>query len=134
MRENLARTPLDAALTIVFGLFLAWAIYRGLRFLLVTADWEIVRRNLRLFMVGRFPTDQLWRPWAAAYVLAATLGLCAGVIAAVAATDPRRATTPAAVALDRPPRCAPACVASGPWCCSWSRCWCSSGRRCPGCC
>ena len=93
VRENLAQTPIDAALTIVFGLFLVWAAYRGLRFLLVTADWEIVRRNLRLFMVGQFPTDQLWRPWAAAYVLAATLGLCAGVIASVAATDPRRATT-----------------------------------------
>jgi general L-amino acid transport system permease protein len=91
VRENLARTPLDVALTLVFGLFLLWAVYRGLRFLLVTADWEIVRRNLRLFMVGQFPADQLWRPWAAAYVLAATLGLCAGVIAAVAATDPRRA-------------------------------------------
>ena len=94
VRENLARTPFDAALTIVFGLFLAWAAYRGLRFLFVTADWEIVRRNLRLFMVGRFPTDQLWRPWAAAYVLAAALGLCVGVMAAVAATDPRRAATP----------------------------------------
>ncbi len=69
---------------------LAWATYRGLRFLLVTADWEIVRRNLRIFMVGRFPSDQLWRPWAAGYVLAAALGLCVGVASAVAATDPRR--------------------------------------------
>ena len=47
-------------------------------------------------MVGRFPTDQLWRPWAAAYVLAATLGLCIGVIAAVAAADPRRRHRPGA--------------------------------------
>jgi general L-amino acid transport system permease protein len=90
VRENLARTPLDVALTAVFGVFLSWAAYRGLRFLLVTADWEIVRRNLRLFMVGQFPADQLWRPWAAAYVLAVALGTCVGVASALAATDPRR--------------------------------------------
>jgi general L-amino acid transport system permease protein len=91
VRENLARTPFDTALTAAFGLVVAWAAYRGLRFLLVTADWEIVRRNLRVFMVGRFPADQLWRPWVAAYVLAVALGLCVGVASAVAATDPRRA-------------------------------------------
>ena len=90
VRENLARTPIDVALTVAFGAFLAWAGYRALRFLLVTAEWEIVRRNLRLFMVGRFPADQLWRPWVAAYVLAAALGLCVGVASALAATDPRR--------------------------------------------
>ena len=118
VRENLARTPLDAALTIVFGLFLAWAAYRGLRFLLVTADWEIVRRNLRLFMVGRFPTDQLWRPWAAAYVLAATLGLCTGRDRGGGGhgSSPGRHARAASTA--RPPRCAPVCAASGPWCCS----------------
>ncbi len=90
VKENLARTPVDALLTLVFGTVLAWAAYRGLRFLLVTADWEIVRRNLRLFMVGQFPADQLWRPWAAAYVLAVALGICVGVASAVAASDPRR--------------------------------------------
>ncbi len=107
-RENLARTPVDAALTLVFGAVLAWAAYRGLRFLLVTADWEIVRRNLRLFMVGRFPSDQLWRPWAAAYVLATALGLCVGVASAVAATDPRRPPPTAA-----PPRRPAASLRSG---------------------
>jgi general L-amino acid transport system permease protein len=90
VRENLARGPLDIALTVVFGTVLTWATYRGLRFLFVTADWEIVRRNLRLFMVGQFPADQLWRPWAAAYVVAVALGLCVGVASAVAASDPRR--------------------------------------------
>ncbi len=89
-RENLVRTPLDALLTVIFGVVLTWAAYRGLRFLFVTADWEIVRRNLRLFMVGQFPADQLWRPWAAAYILAVALGTSVGVASAVAASDPRR--------------------------------------------
>ena len=78
----------------MFGVVLAWAAYRLVRFVFVTADWEIVRRNLRLFMVGRFPSDQLWRPWAAAYVLAAALGLCVGVASGVPRrADPRRRRT-----------------------------------------
>lgn len=93
VRVNLASTPVDAALTLVFGAFLAWAGYRALRFVFVTAEWEIVRRNLRLFMVGQFPADQLWRPWVAAYVLAVALGLCVGVASAVAAAGPGGADT-----------------------------------------
>lgn len=90
LKDNLASTPLDVVLTVVFGLFLTWAGYRALRFVFVNAEWEIVRRNLRLFMVGQFPVDQLWRPWVAAYLLAAALGLTVGVASAVAANDPRR--------------------------------------------
>ena len=90
-RANLASTPFNAALTVVFGLVLTWAAYRLARFVFVTADWEIVRRNLRLFMVGRFPPDELWRPWVACYVLTAVFGVSLGVAAAVAAADPRAA-------------------------------------------
>ena len=106
VRQNLARTPLDAALTVVFGAALTWAAYRLVRFLFVTADWEIVRRNLRLFMVGQFPSDQLWRPWAAAYVLAAALGLCVGVASGVAAADPRRLGAPRPAGAGARPRLA----------------------------
>ena len=53
----------------------SWAVYRLARWAFVTVDWEIVRANLRLFMVGRYPSDQLWRPWASGYVIAATVGM-----------------------------------------------------------
>ena len=65
MRANLASTPWNAALTIVVGLAAAWVVFRLARWVFVTADWEVVRVNLRLFMVGRFPSDQLWRLWVA---------------------------------------------------------------------
>ncbi len=63
VRENLASSPWNAALTIVAGLVAAWIVFRLARWVFVTADWEVVRVNLRLFMVGRFPDDQLWRLW-----------------------------------------------------------------------
>jgi general L-amino acid transport system permease protein len=98
VRVNLASSPLNVALTVVFGLVTAWVAYRLGRWLFVTTDWAIVRSNLRLFMVGRFPEDQLWRLWASCYVLAAVLGMASGVVASAAARpagdDPRGEVDP----------------------------------------
>jgi len=73
--DNLFSSPLNSVLTVVFGAVLSWASYRLLRFVFVGADWEVVRRNLRLFIVGRFPSDQLWRLWAATYLASFGVGL-----------------------------------------------------------
>jgi general L-amino acid transport system permease protein len=83
VRANLASTPLNAALTVVIGVVVAWVTYRLARWVFVTGDWGVVRTNLRLFMVGRFPADQLWRLWVAGYVVAATLGLAFGAAASL---------------------------------------------------
>ncbi len=82
VRANLASTPLNAALTLVTLVVAGWVAYRLARWVFVTSDWEIVRANLRLFMVGLYPKDQLWRLWVALYVLAATLGVAAGALGA----------------------------------------------------
>jgi general L-amino acid transport system permease protein len=85
IRRNLLSSPFNVVLTIVFGVVAAWATFRLARWVFVTADWAIVRVFLRLFMVGLFPADQLWRLWVATYVLAATVGLTAGALAAASA-------------------------------------------------
>jgi general L-amino acid transport system permease protein len=82
IRENLFGSVFDSVLTVVFGLFLAWAAYRIATFVFVDADWEIIRRNLTTLMVGSFPRDELWRVWAALFVLAASLGFGAGAVGA----------------------------------------------------
>jgi general L-amino acid transport system permease protein len=91
VRLNLLSSPLNVVLTIVFGVVAALVIFRLARWVFVTADWAIVRVFLRVFMVGLFPADQLWRLWVSGYVLAATLGLAAG---ALAATSVRQSTEP----------------------------------------
>ncbi len=83
-RENLFSSLFNSVLTIVFGLLLAWVAVRTATFVFSTADWEIVERNLALFMVGRFDRAQLWRPWAAMAVLAVAIGLNAGMVSAAA--------------------------------------------------
>ena len=50
----------------------------------MTADWEIVRRNLRLFMVGRYPAGELWRPWASLFLTVAALAFAVGAAAKLA--------------------------------------------------
>ena len=82
VRANLASTRFNAALTVLIGLAVGWVVYRLARWVFVTADWAVVRVNLRLFMVGRFPVDQLWRLWIAGYVVVATVGLAVGALTA----------------------------------------------------
>ena len=82
VRENLFGSAFDSVLTVVFGLFLAWAAYRIAKFVFVDADWAIIERNLTTLLVGSFPRGELWRIWVALFVLAASLGFGAGAIGA----------------------------------------------------
>ncbi len=85
LRANLFSGPVDSVLTVAFAALLGWLALRVARFVFVSADWEVVRRNLRLFMVGRYPTDELWRVWVGLHLVAAMVGLSFGVASRVAA-------------------------------------------------
>lgn len=97
-RKNLFNSWYNSLLTVALVAFALWAFVSLVRGLL-GADYEIIRANLRLFMVGGFPADQLWRPWTATYCFAVLFGIVGGVIAAGArdraneAGLPYRATT-----------------------------------------
>lgn len=79
VRANLLYSPAGTLMTIVFGGAVVWALSKVARFVFVAAEWEIVRRNLALFMVGRYPREQLWRLWAAMIVVGLLLGVAGGV-------------------------------------------------------
>ena len=82
LRRNLFRTPLDSVLTVVFGSFAIWALYKTLNFIFVTGRWEIIRVNLRLMMIGRFPESHEFRLVVSVVVLAGWVGLLAGIVRA----------------------------------------------------
>lgn len=82
VRENLLAPWHNALMTAVFGGLLLYVIYRALRFVLVTARWEIVRVNLTNFMVAFYPRDQLWRVWIAAFILVIAFGFRLGAASA----------------------------------------------------
>ncbi|HEX2110904.1 MAG TPA: amino acid ABC transporter permease [Gaiellaceae bacterium] len=80
-RENLFSTWWNSLLTVVFGAALAWALYKVTRFVFFDAQWQIVERNLRNFVVFHFPRGETWRVWAALFVVAGAVGLGAGAAA-----------------------------------------------------
>ena len=110
------------------------------RFVFVTGRWDIVRANLTLFMVGRYPRDELWRVCLSLCCLAAYGGVLAGFVhrrqlaagragPELHAAGTRRRHRRAAVAVAA--RHARAAVAqrrrSGPGC--WRSGWSPRGRR-----
>ena len=82
MRQNLFATPWGSVLSVVFGLVLAYGAYRLAWFVAISSDWQIIRSNLRLFMIGRYPSDEVWRLWGALYIVAALAGLLSGATVA----------------------------------------------------
>jgi len=76
MKKNLFSNWYNSLLTIVFGVFIVWAIYALTRYL-IGVDTEIIRVNLKLYMAGRFPSEQLGRLWGAIYVATATVAFFA---------------------------------------------------------
>ena len=80
LRRNLFRSTADGVVTVVSALIIGIVLYRLARYVFVTGRWEIVRVNLKLFMVGNYPDDELWR---IAVVLAGCAlfgGLVAGAV------------------------------------------------------
>jgi general L-amino acid transport system permease protein len=80
VRRNLFSSWFNGVLTIVSGALVLFFGFRLLRFVFVSADWSVLRANLRVYMVGRFPEEELWRVWAVAYLLAVLVGLSRGVL------------------------------------------------------
>src|SRR5512136_1886323 len=78
-RKNLFSTWYNALLTLVCG----WVIYtagsRLLVWALTTARWGVITTNLRLFMVGPFPPEQVWRVWLCLVMASLVFGLSAGI-------------------------------------------------------
>lgn len=81
VRRNLFSSWFNGSLTLATGILVVYLGFRLLRFVFVSADWSVVKANLRVFMVGRFPLDEMWRVWAVVYFLAVLVGLSRGLLA-----------------------------------------------------
>jgi len=80
VRRNLFSSWFNGVLTILSATLVLFLGFRLLRFVFVSADWSVLKANLRVYMVGRFPEEELWRVWAVAYFLAVLVGLSRGVL------------------------------------------------------
>ena len=79
LRKNLFSSWLNTLLTIL-SLVLIYVIVRPiLGWALNSADWAVIPANINLIMRGRYPGAEAWRIWASLDVLAALVGLTAGL-------------------------------------------------------
>ena len=78
LRRNLFATVGSGIITVITLPIALWIVYKLARYVFVTGRWEIVRVNLRLFLVGRYPADELWRVGVAVAVIACFFGIVAG--------------------------------------------------------
>ena len=93
-RENLFSAWYNTVFTVLFGVLFIWLGFTLIRWVFFRAEWEIVRVNLTLFMVGRFPREELARIWVSNYLIAGALGVMAGAAAASAAAAAKEAGLP----------------------------------------
>ena len=74
-RKNLFSNLWNTLLTFL-ALALIFFILRGvLTWVFQTAQWEVIRVNIRLLMVGQYPAAQIWRVWLCLHILAVIAGL-----------------------------------------------------------
>lgn len=79
LRRNLFNSWANSLLTIVAGWLIYLFVSGLLRWALTDARWGVVTENLRLFMVGRYPIDQVWRVSVCVLIISFLLGLSWGV-------------------------------------------------------
>ena len=79
VRENLFPSRLDALITLVLVVVLALAAVVLVRWAFEEARWGVITANLKLFLVGLYPPDEVPRVWLALVVLSALMGASGAV-------------------------------------------------------
>lgn len=75
IRKNLLSTWYNALLTVLLIAFLYFLLRGALTWVFFGADWSVVTSNLKLFLVGQYPSDELWRVGVSVLIASFLLGL-----------------------------------------------------------
>ena len=79
LRKNLFSSLFSSLMTGLIGGLLIVALIGMGEWAVTEARWDVVTRNLRLFLVGQYPADQAWRIWLSLALLSGLTGVSAGV-------------------------------------------------------
>ncbi len=94
VRERLFPNISSGIVTLLLLPVIAYAAYRVVLFVVVNGRWEVVERNLTLFMQGTFPRDEQWRLVAQIMLMALALGVGVATAGAAAVDRAREAGLP----------------------------------------
>ena len=78
LKKNLFSTWFNTLLTIVSASVIAVVVYGLIRWIFFLANWSPVVENLRLYAVGPYPQEQMWRIWTIVYMVSFLTGVSAG--------------------------------------------------------
>jgi general L-amino acid transport system permease protein len=78
LRHNLFSSLPSSIATVIVGAALVLATWLLADWVLFSARWGVITDNMRLFLVGLYPTEQIWRVWLATALLSIVTGLSAG--------------------------------------------------------
>lgn len=78
LRRNLFDSIPSSIATIVISTILVIVGWLLLEWVLFAARWGVITDNMRLFLVGLYPQDEIWRVWLTMAVLSLVSGLSAG--------------------------------------------------------
>ena len=79
LKKNLFSTWPNALLTFVAAAFVYFILKGVLTWVFVTANWAPVPNSLKLFAVGQYPNEQLWRVGAILLMVSFLMGVSWGV-------------------------------------------------------
>ena len=91
IRANLFSTRFNALLTVVTIALLYLLLRPALTWLFFDAEWAAVTSNLKLFAVGQYPLDEMWRVGVVVLIVSLLAGLSWRVWSGVARTFARAA-------------------------------------------
>ncbi|EAZ89792.1 amino acid ABC transporter permease [Crocosphaera chwakensis] len=80
IKKNLFSSWFNSLLTIISLLFIYWLGHRLISWVFFQAQWQVITANLRLFFVGQYPANLLWRAWTSLAIIISLLGFSLGTL------------------------------------------------------
>ncbi|MDE5070345.1 MAG: amino acid ABC transporter permease [Trichodesmium sp. St16_bin4-tuft] len=81
LRENFFSTWYNTLLSLILFSLILWGVINFISWAKTEAEWQVIKVNLPLLMVGRYPRDQYWRIWVIVGIISSLFGFSWGVIA-----------------------------------------------------
>lgn len=79
MKKNLFGSWINAIITCLFAIIIIFIAKAVLKFIFVTAKWDVIPANLKILMVGQYTASEVWRVWLSLSVAVFLLGVLWGV-------------------------------------------------------
>lgn len=80
LKKNLFSSLGNTLLTFISLAFLYWLVSSLIIWAITEAQWTVIQANLRLFWVGLYPVDKLWKTWLTLLLVISSVGLSWGIL------------------------------------------------------